>query len=302
MWEAINQLAEAQRKTEARVNELAEAQKRTEERLNAFEKATEENFKRVWEAINQLAEAQRRTEERLNALAQRVEELAEAQRKTEARVNELAEAQRRTEERLDAFEKATEENFKRVWEAINQLAEAQRRTEERVNELAEAQKRTEERLESLAKRVEQLTEEVRAIVGEIRDLKKRFGDLSDAVGFGLEDRAFKSLPKLLKRDYGIEVEGRLLRRFVKDAKGRDIEVNIFGKGTKDGVQITIIGECKSQLSKNNVISFIEDRLARFEGVYENIFPVIVTYMISEPDVEDFVREKGIALYYSYDFD
>ena len=65
----------------------------------------------------------------------------------------------------------------------------------------------------------------------LTSLSKRFGDLSDAVGIGLEDRAFKYLPKLLKRDNGIEVEGRLLRRFVKDAKGRDIEVNIFGKGT-----------------------------------------------------------------------
>ncbi len=213
--------------------------------------------------VSELAEAQRRTEERLNSLAQRVEELAEAQKKTEERVSRL---------------------------------------EKIVEELAEAQRKTEERLESLTRRVEQLTEEVRAIVGEIRDLKKRFGDLSDAVGFGLEDRAFKSLPKLLKRDYGIEVEGRLLRKFIKDARGKDVEVNIFGKGVKDGVEFTIIGECKSQLSKNNVISFIEDRLKRFEGVYENIFPVIVTYMISEPDVEDFVREKKIALYYSYDFD
>jgi hypothetical protein len=58
------------------VQELAEAQRRTETR------------------VEELAEAQRRTETR-------VEELVEAQRRTETRVEELAEAQRRTETRLD---------------------------------------------------------------------------------------------------------------------------------------------------------------------------------------------------------
>ncbi|MDI3297594.1 MAG: hypothetical protein QJR08_00325 [Bacillota bacterium] len=47
--------------------------------------------------VRELAEAQRRTEVRLDSLAARVEELAEAQKRTEARMEELAEAQRRTE-------------------------------------------------------------------------------------------------------------------------------------------------------------------------------------------------------------
>jgi hypothetical protein len=61
---------------------LAEAQRRTEERLAKVE-----------DAVAALAEAQRRTEER-------VEALAEAQRRTEERMEALAEAQRRTEEAL----------------------------------------------------------------------------------------------------------------------------------------------------------------------------------------------------------
>ncbi|HRR59993.1 MAG TPA: hypothetical protein P5547_03545, partial [Spirochaetota bacterium] len=61
-----------------------------------------------------------------------VGELAEAQKRTEERVEELAQAQKRTEERVE------------------ELAQAQKRTEERVEELAQAQKRTEERVEELA--------------------------------------------------------------------------------------------------------------------------------------------------------
>ena len=83
------------------VENLAEAQKRTEER------------------IEQLAEAQRRTE-------QRVEELAEAQRRTEERVEELAEAQRRTEERVGRLEIAMEklaEAQEKTWSKLARLDE-----------------------------------------------------------------------------------------------------------------------------------------------------------------------------------
>jgi predicted nuclease with TOPRIM domain len=122
---AVNQLAQAQTRTEGRVNELtlavnelAQAQARTEERLNQLAQAQA----RTEERLNELAQAQARTEERLNQLAQ-------AQTRTEERLNQLAQAQARTEERL------------------NQLAQAQTRTEERLNELAQAQKKTEEILQ-----------------------------------------------------------------------------------------------------------------------------------------------------------
>ncbi len=34
---------------------------------------------------------------------------------------------------------------------------------------------------------------------------------------------------------------------------------------------------------------------------EEVFPVLVTCVVTEPDAEDYVRQKGIALYCSYDF-
>jgi chaperonin cofactor prefoldin len=97
----VEELAEAQRRTEQRVEELAEAQRRTDESVKA------------------LAEAQRRSEERLDRLEAAVQELAEAQRRTDESVKALAEAQRRTEQRVE------------------ELAEAQRRTDERVDVLAQ---------------------------------------------------------------------------------------------------------------------------------------------------------------------
>ncbi|MBP8179003.1 MAG: hypothetical protein KAY16_06660, partial [Spirochaetes bacterium] len=62
------------------------------------------------------------------ALQRVMKELAEAQKRTEQRVEELTEAQKRTEQRVE------------------ELTEAQKRTEQRVEELTEAQKRTEQRV------------------------------------------------------------------------------------------------------------------------------------------------------------
>jgi len=66
--------------------------------------ATQEDFselkgivKELALRVGDLAEAQKSTDQRLNTLTQRVEELVEAQKRTELRVEELAEAQKRTE-------------------------------------------------------------------------------------------------------------------------------------------------------------------------------------------------------------
>ncbi|MGQ9825344.1 MAG: chordopoxvirus fusion protein, partial [Desulfotomaculales bacterium] len=157
-----------------------------------------------------------------------------------------------------------------------------------------AQKRTEEALRLLALSHDKLA-------GEHEETRRQLGGLAATVGYRLEDEAYRALPGLLKRDYGLTVEGRLKRRFVTDNRGRKIEVNIIGEALLDGERVTIIGESKSQLSKNDVDRFIKNKLKRLEGIYPALFPVLVTYMISEPDAEDYAREKGVALYYSYDF-
>jgi len=219
-----------------------------------------------------------------------VRELAEAQKRTEQRLEELAEAQKRTEQRLE------------------ELAEAQKRTEQRLEELAEAQKRTEQRLDSLAWRVEELaqaqkrTEEaLLKLVEEHDKTREQLGGLSITVGYILENEAYKALPELLRRDFGLEVEGRLKRTWVALGDGRYVEVNIIGDGLLADRKVKIVGEAKAQLSKKHVDKFVRTRLNKVKDVFPEVFPVLVTHMISEPDVEEYVRERGIALYYSYDF-
>jgi len=105
------------------------------------------------------------------------------------------------------------------------------------------------------------------------------------VGYTLENEAYKALPDLLQRDHKISVQGRLIRCYVQDRYDDSLEVNIFGQGKRGDTTVTILGESKSQ----------------FRGVFEEIVPVLVTHMISSPDVEEYARDQGIVLYYSYDF-
>jgi hypothetical protein len=105
------------------------------------------------EEMAALPDLWRRTDERLDRLTAVLGELAEAQRRTEAKVEELAEAQRRTEAKVE------------------ELAEAQRRTESKVGELAEAQKRTEERLDDVIASINGLNGRVSQLEGSMLESK-----------------------------------------------------------------------------------------------------------------------------------
>ena len=198
-------------------------------------------------------------------LGKKVEELAEAQKKTEQRVNELAEAQKKTEQRL------------------NELAEAQKKTEQRLNELAEAQKKTEE--------------ELRKLISEHRKTREQLGGLSHTVGYILEDRSYAALPHLLSKEFGIKVE-EIKRDFVELSPNRYEELNIIGKGRKNGTPVWILGECKTQLRKKDVDSFLK-KISRIEHLFpgEKLL-IMVTYQTS-PQVRNYVQQKGIKLYFSY---
>ncbi len=218
--------------------------------------ATRQEFAELREVVRDLVEAQKRTEAR-------IEELAEAQTRTEARIEELAQAQERTEQRLE-----------QLTIRVDQLAEAQRKTEE----------------------------EVRLLARQMRETRQQLGGLAMTVGYRLEDAAFKTLPNLLARDFGVTVKDRLRRTFVLDNQGKHIEVNVFGGASKNGEKAFVVGEAKSQLNKNDIDQFIRRKLKRLEGAYDNLVPLLIAYMITSPDVEAYARQKGIGLYYSFDLE
>lgn len=153
------------------------------------------------------------------------------------------------EEQLAVHRWGTDERFRKLRQKFE---EHRRMTEQGVHELAESQRRTEEHLAALAQAMLQMRQEFKAAMEEIR---RQLGGLSQTVGYTLENKAMKRLPDLLQ-EMGIRVEGRLKRGCVRDSDGRFIEVNLFGTGYRDGEQVTLVGESKAQLSRNDVDRFL----------------------------------------------
>ncbi len=109
----VQELAEAQRRTEQRVEELAEAQRRTEQRVEELAEAqrrTEQRVSRLEEAVAALAEAQHRTEQRVSRLEEAVAALAEAQRRTEQQIEQLTERMDRLVQTMERFQDALAKN------------------------------------------------------------------------------------------------------------------------------------------------------------------------------------------------
>lgn len=208
------------------------------------------------------------------------EEIAETVKKSDFEelksvVKELAEAQKRTEQRVEKLE-----------DIVKELAAAQKRTEQRVEELAEAQKRTEE--------------ELRSLVRSHKELKEQVGGLSHTVGYRLEDDSYKALPSLLKQDFGVDVKGRLKRDYIDIGNEKYIEINILGRAGYNGKEYVVIGEAKSQLKKRDIDEFIKkaEHLKRY--IPDEQIRLIVTYMAS-PAIQKYAKEKGLKIYFSYEF-
>jgi hypothetical protein len=193
-------------------------------------------------------------------------------------------------------------DFSELKAIVKELAVTQQRTEQRVEELAVAQQRTEQRVEELTLAQQHTEQSLQKLIEEHQDTRKQLGGLAATVGYSLENQAYKALPQLLQRDFGLLVQGRLKRDYLKDQQGNELEVNIIGQALQNGKPVTIIGESKSQLSKQKIDQFIRKRLERLEGVIPTYFPIIITHMVSGSDVEEYARSKGIAVYYSYDFE
>jgi len=257
-------------------------------RKSDFE-ALKKNITELSKIVKELAAAQSKTEAKLEELAvkteKRLEELAVAQSKTEKRLEELAVAQSKTEKRVE------------------ELAVAQSKTEARLEELAIAQSKTEKRLEELAAAQSKTEDSLNKLINEHVETRRRLESMSDAVGYNLENQAYKALPALLEKDLKIKVEGKLVRRYFPGTrKGRYIQVNIYGWGAQNGKRILILGECKTSLSKKEVDRFLKltKYIVKLENISEEETLKIAVVHDILPPVVSYLESKGIKLYWSYD--
>jgi hypothetical protein len=125
----------------------------------------------------------------------------------------------------------------------------------------------------------------------------------DIFTYILENQSYKGLPLLLKRDLGLDIEDRLIRRYLPtEEKGRYLQVNIYGWGKKNGKKTLILGEAKTSISRREISRFqkLVKKAAQLENTpFDDICQVIVVHDVI-PAIEAYAKEQGIHLYWSYD--
>lgn len=252
------------RATEVLLKLFAALFERTEHQVTREEmQAVHAELRELRLALQELAEAQARTDKRM-------EELAHAQARTDKRMEELAQAQARTEE------------------AVQKLAQANER-------LAEAQARTEERLRQLAEEFYAFRREVRA---EFRQVHKAIGGLSHVVGYTLENLACRALPGLLQQRFGYQVVEPFDRVWLK-VKGKAVQVNLWALvRTPEGELVRVVGESKTQLGSKH-LGELEKLLKRTRENWgtQRALGVLVTHM-PDPDVKEEATARGFLVFTS----
>ncbi|PJF48815.1 MAG: hypothetical protein D6709_05390 [Chloroflexi bacterium] len=235
------------------------------------------DFSELKATVTELVEAQKRTE-------QRVAELAEAQKHTDQRVAELAEAQKHTDQR------------------VAELAEAQKRTEQRVAELAEAQKHTDQRVAELAEAQRQTSDQLRDLIGVVRGLATEVGSLSRTMSYSLENEAYRLLPDLLRRNFGLEIEQKLVRTEINGE-----EINLFGRARRNGQTVLIVGESKLRLDmrsaeRQEVFEQLERKVAAVREAYpgQEIMPVLITHYARPAFLQE-AQARGVQVFQSFEW-
>ena len=172
-------------------------------------------------------------------------------------------------------ERVTKDDFQELKQLVRDLVQAQARTEARMEELAQAQAKTEKELQKLAKSHHQLQQQV--------------GGLSDAVGYGIEDRLMPFIPDFARLKFGLEVDS-VERRNVEYGGGKYDEVNILAIGHINGEPSFLIAECKVKPGKRDADRF-NGMLGRLSEILKGkFFPLFIGYTFA-PEVEHYVAEK-----------
>ena len=198
---------------------------------------------------------------------------------------------------------------KRVDILAIRMAELTQRVDTLTIRMAELTQRVDtltKRMDELTVNVSRLERKVEDLVGEmkgmkmtIQDIRQEIGGMSHAIGYGLEDQSYLTLPPILQRDHAITLKGRLKRGFLETGRNKFIEINIWGQGEREGKSIEIIGETKTQLKKRDVDKFLQTIQAIQPHIDHSIHPICITYQTS-PAVIHYAKEKGITLYFTYE--
>jgi hypothetical protein len=203
-------------------------------------------------------------------------------------VRDLAEAQKRTEQRIEELAQTQKE-----------LAEAQKRTEQRIEELAEAQKRTEQRIEELAEVQQRTTATLHArmdgLEGALDRFRKTFDSKIGGLGarWGLQtEESFRKGMRAVLQEAGFTAE-----RFLE----RDPNGEVFGISDQVELDVVvrngrvIVVEIKSSLSQADLYYFMRKVDFYMRKTGRSVDRKLVVSPSVEPRAHDAAARLGVEI-------
>lgn len=219
-----------------------------------------------------------------------VRELAEAQRRTEERVEELAEAQRRTEERVEELAEAQ----RQLAEAQQQLAAAQQRTEERIARVEEQMVKMVEAQHQMAQTVQALAEDQRRLTDTVSSLK------GTVLEWRYRDRAHAYFGDLLRRLQVVPIqsleetlEARLSEEAVRDLFRLDLLVCGRPRHIPSAPEVYLAVEVSAVVDRRDVQRATRRARALREAGYFTI-PVVAGEVLTQ-GAEDEAKEHRVVI-------
>ncbi len=194
-------------------------------------------------------------------------------------------------------------DFNELKSIVTDLAHSQKRTEARLEQLAEAQVRTEAKVEKLAEAQTRTEEEIRKLTIGLRRLRQDVGGLSRSVSYGFENEAYRMAPNVLSEKFGINLKKKLIRA---EIGGR--EVNLLGRGTRNGQEVLVVGEVKLRLDIRPSMKGMEvfeelnekaEAVQREYGDMETV-KVLVTHFATNAFLRK-AEQQGVIVIQSYDW-
>jgi ABC-type transporter Mla subunit MlaD len=292
---AIERLVQVTEQHSAQIAELRATTERHSEQIAENTRAIERLVQVTEQHSAQIAELRATTERHSEQIAENTRAIAELRATTERHSEQIAENTRAIAELRAVVEKHSEQ----IAENTRAIAELRAVVEKHSEQIAE-NTRAIERLERV---VEDLVKAEQRLTRRTDDIARQLGGMAMDLGYLLENDAYESLPSLLERDYGVRVLTPLTRDFVEDDKGNEYEVNIFGEGERDGERVLIVGECKTQLSKQEIDRFLRRKIKPVQRIFSGrtLFPVMVGHAVTSKQVQRYAQERGVAVYLSYQF-
>jgi hypothetical protein len=153
--------------------------------------------------------------------------------------------------------------------------------------------------------VQELTLSVRDLVQVSRNNGQELGGLSRNASYALENEAYRLLPALLQKRYGIRLDERIIRAEIEGE-----EINFLARGERNGQSVCLVGEAKLRLDERRdnhheverVLDQLEAKVAAVRKQHQDceIVRLLVTHF-ARPAFLEQAQEQDVIIVQSFEW-